>query len=69
MDTKAIMRPPLAIIALMLLAGCATAGGTLCTAGPIILDKADHLTRATKEQIVTFDESGQRLCGWKAPRR
>lgn len=57
------------------LAGCArvpsidwTLGQHLpCTAGPIILDKADQLSRHTAEQIVALNEAGARLCDWKPP--
>jgi hypothetical protein len=46
-----------------------TRTGSLCTAGPIILDTGatERLTRGEKEQIVTLNESGETICGWKAP--
>lgn len=55
-----------------LLSGCtlspASYSGTLCSSGPIILDSRDALTRSTTEQIVTINNSGEKLCGWKAPK-
>lgn len=53
------------LILFLLLAGCTTSG-SLCTAGPIILDPADRLSRGTLEQIVTLNSAGQEICGWKA---
>lgn len=62
---------------LLLVAGCAkmpTIDFTLkphlpCSVGPILLDKADVLTRSTKEQIITLDETGAALCGWKPAKK
>lgn len=51
------------LILCLLLAGC-TSGGSLCTAGPIILDPSDRLSRSTLEQIVTLNEAGEIVCGW-----
>lgn len=51
------------LIVTLLLAGCTTSG-SLCTAGPIILDPADRLSRSTLEQIVTLNEAGEIVCGW-----
>ncbi len=66
MDARLILA---AVFALML-SGCATTPplGNLCSAGPIILDKgaAARLTRAEKEQIVTLNKSGAKICGWEA---
>ena len=56
----------------LLLSGCAKMPipvGIPCTAGPIIFDKADKLTRPTAEQIVALNESGEQLCNWKPPAR
>lgn len=68
MDPKVILALPLVI----LLAGCSITPpitGSLCTAGPVILDRgaATRLSRDEKEQIVTLNESGAKICGWKAP--
>lgn len=55
----------------LLLGGCtlnSAKTGSLCTAGPIILDDDDALTRGTAEQIVTLNESGESICGWKSPK-
>lgn len=51
-----------------LLAGCASTGN-LCSAGPIIADAgaAERWTRAEKEQIVTLNTAGERICGWRPP--
>ena len=70
MDPKVILAA--AAIAVTL-AGCATSPiplGLPCTVGPVILDKgaSTRLTRSEKEQIVTLNESGAKLCRWKAPR-
>jgi len=51
------------IVLFFLLTGC-TSGGSLCTAGPIILDPADVLTRSTLEQVVALNEAGEVVCGW-----
>jgi starvation-inducible outer membrane lipoprotein len=56
----------------LLLAACATTPisiGLPCTVGPILLDKNDDLTRSTAEQIVTLNESGEKLCRWEAPKK
>ncbi len=60
------------IVACLSLAACSsTRTGSLCTAGPIILDAgaSDRLTRGEKEQIVTLNESGAEICGWRPARR
>ena len=67
MDPKLI----LASLGLAALAGCAvTPVGSLCTAGPVILDSgaSQRLTRSEKEQIVALNASGEAICGWKRPR-
>ena len=51
------------LILCLLLTGCGTSGA-LCTAGPIILDPADVLTRGTLEQIVALNEAGEVVCDW-----
>ena len=66
-DTMAVVMP---IGFCLLLAACAVTPipiGLPCNVGPVILDKADHLTRSTAEQIVVLNESGQKLCQWKPP--
>lgn len=67
MDAKVIA----AVLGLFLLTGCASAPvGSLCTAGPVILDSgaSQRLTRGEKEQIVALNTSGEIICGWKRPR-
>lgn len=67
MDPKVIFLLPI-----LALGGCATMPipvGLPCSVGPVILDKADKLTRATAEQIVTLNNSGVVLCKWKAPHK
>lgn len=54
------------------LSGCATSPvplGLPCTVGPIVLDRgaSQRLTRGEKEQIVTLNESGAKLCRWAPP--
>ena len=58
-----------AIVAVLLLCGCATVPrtGSLCSAGPIVLDSGDKLTRSTAEQVVLVNEAGEKICGWRAP--
>lgn len=64
MDKKALI-----VIACLVLGGCTMGArtGSLCTAGPIVLDPADQLTRSTGEQIVALNESGVKICNWKPP--
>lgn len=61
----------IAIGALLGLAGCSTMIpiGLPCDVGPVVLDKgaSQRLTRGEKEQIVTLNETGARLCKWRAP--
>lgn len=57
---------------ILLLASCATSPvplGLPCSVGPVVLDKGatSRLTRDEKEQIVALNETGARLCRWKAP--
>ncbi len=62
----------LCLAIIMGLAACqSTRTGSLCTAGPIILDAGatERLTRDEKEQIVTLNESGAEICGWRPARR
>lgn len=60
-------------LTLPLLAGlsfCSTVSGSLCPVGPFIGDPgaSQRLTRAEKEYVVTLNKSGERICGWTAPR-
>jgi hypothetical protein len=62
------------LIAILLLiaplGGCwSIAIGLPCTVGPIIGDKgaSTRWTRGEKEQIVALNETGERLCDWRAP--
>ncbi len=69
MDKTLIM---LAGLALFFLSGCALSpimGGSLCPVGPFIGDPgaSSRLTRAEKEYVVTLNNSGEKVCGWKAP--
>lgn len=59
---------------LLALGGCAMTPaytGSLCPVGPFVADPgaAQRLTRAEKEYVVTLNESGERICGWTAPKR
>lgn len=68
------MDKALILAAVLALGGCALSLpvplhiGLPCSAGPIILDKTDQLSRKTAEQIVALDEAGAKLCGWRPPR-
>ena len=66
------MEPKMIAVALLciLLAGCSTARtGSLCTVGPFIPDSgaSERSTVAEKRQLVTLNNSGEAICGWKAP--
>ena len=60
-----------AVIGCFVLAACTpvqTRPDSFCQwAHPILLDKKDVLTPDTKAQIVAYDETGKKLCGWKPP--
>lgn len=65
MDQKVI-----AALLCMALAGCAMPPtGNLCTAGPFIPDPgvSERWTRPEKEQLVTLNNAGRDICGWRAP--
>lgn len=54
----------------MFLAGCSTTRtGSLCTIGPFIPDTgaSERWTVAEKRQLVTLNNSGEAICGWRAP--
>lgn len=56
------------ILALMLLAGCTTAGGSFCAVEhPIRPTRAEvaTLSDASVAAILAHNEKGARLCGWK----
>jgi hypothetical protein len=62
--------PPLLIATVALSAGCATEhmqpGQMVCDwAAPIRPSRADQLTDGTARQILTHNETGTRLCGWR----
>lgn len=62
----------IAAVLVLAIAGCqSTRTGSLCTAGPIILDAGanERLTRGEREQVVTLNESGEEICGWRPPAR
>lgn len=72
------MDKALTVVACLLLTGCTPWMPPLdlslkpqlpCSVGPIVLDKSDQLSRATKQQIVGLNESGAAICGWKPPTR
>jgi uncharacterized protein YceK len=56
------------IAACLLLAGCSTTG-SLCTAGPIIPDAgaSTRWTENEQDQVIVLNESGEEICGWRAP--
>lgn len=61
-----------AICSALTLTGCATSPipiGLPCTVGPVVLDKgaSKRLTRDEQVQIVVLNQTGERLCRWKAP--
>lgn len=54
------------------MAACATSPvpiGLPCSVGPFITDKgaSTRWTRGEKEQLVVLNETGERLCRWRAP--
>lgn len=60
------MKTSLIIIAALILAGCTTTGGDFCLlASPIRPSASDVLTEGTARQILTFNETGARVCAWK----
>ena len=61
-------RTALALVALLLLAGCETTKGTFCDiAKPIRLapEQVDQLTDDQVTQLLALNTKGQRLCGWR----
>lgn len=52
---------------LFLISACSVGSVTDCTAfGAIYVSKDDKLTQQTKRQVVTHNETGERICGWEA---
>lgn len=76
MDPQIVIRA-LAVAALTAaLAGCSLFGmgtyaGSLCPVGPFIGDPgaSQRLTRAEKEYVVTLNQAGEAVCGWRAPKK
>lgn len=65
-----MVQSALILAAMLALAGCSTARtGSLCTVGPFIPDTgaSERWTVSEKQQLVTLNNSGESLCGWKAP--
>lgn len=54
-------------IVALLLVSCTP--GTLCSVGPFqpSTDFERRLTRAEKQQVYVWNQSGVDVCGWKAP--
>lgn len=67
------MRVIVVVTIALFLSGCtlnrAPFFGLPCSVGPVVLDKgaSTRLTRPEKEQIVTLNEAGAKLCGWRSP--
>lgn len=63
------MRSALLTLCLMLtLTACGTSGraGNYCDiAKPIYFQDADQMTRATERAIITHNEVGAKICGWR----
>ena len=56
-----------ALLSLLILAGCQTAGGSFCDiASPIRLSDAviDQMTDTEVNKALAHNEKGERLCGW-----
>lgn len=53
------------VLICLYMAACTPSAGGLCTAGPILLDEADSLSRGTLEQIIALNRAGERICGWR----
>lgn len=65
-----ILKCVLALVLVASLAGCETLfGGIPCSVGPIIGDKgaSTRWTDNEQTQIGALNETGERLCGWRAP--
>lgn len=56
-----------ALMMLLCVSACANGQGSYCSiAKPIYLDKGDRISNKTASTILTHDETGMELCGWKA---
>ncbi len=58
-----------AIALCIVLAGCQSMRtGSLCTVGPFIPDAgaSDRWTANEQDQLIVLNESGEKICGWKA---
>ena len=59
------------LVSLTLLAACASGGPVpidpCAPWRPILVGVADALSRPTSAAILTHNETGARLCGWKGP--
>lgn len=50
------------------IAGCASPSGNFCTvAKPIYLDTLEGKNSAEKRDILSHNDKGERLCGWRPP--
>jgi hypothetical protein len=73
MDARLIIVKCVLVAAVFsVLTACATSPvplGLPCNVGPVVLDKgaSTRLTRGEKDQIVALNETGERLCRWRAP--
>lgn len=62
------MKLILTLTIMLALSGCSTMlTGSLCTIGPFHPDKgaSQRFTRSEKEYVVSLNESGAKVCGWK----
>lgn len=67
------MRTIFTIGAALVLAGCSwtpSYTGSLCPIGPAVPDPGfqERWTRAEKEYALALNESGEKICGWTAPK-
>lgn len=60
------MRTSALIILALLLAGCSATAGNFCQVSlPIRPSASDNLTDGTARQVLTHNQYGQRVCGWR----
>lgn len=55
----------MALCAVGLIAGCATTTDPCAWAQPIRPGRADVLTQGTARQILSHNEAGASICGWR----